>query len=320
MVIAISVFVGVLALVYGTYWFAVLQPETAEQRALRKRMKVSGGARIGRTDLLATDERLGAGGALDRMVRSAGGIVGPLQTQIDRADVKLSLGVVVLGTVVLGAAAFGVLLVTTRLMSVAILGGIALFALPYLVIKYLASRRLAKFEEQFPEAIDLMARALRAGHAFTTALGMAAEEVAEPAGREFRLVHDRQNFGMALGDALRDMARRVPLIDARFFVTAVLTQREAGGNLAEVLDNLAALMRERFKVKRQVRAISAHGRITGWVLTFLAPSIAAILIVIAPAHMAVMVEDRIGIEMIVGALVLQVIGVITIRRIIDIEV
>ena len=254
------------------------------------------------------------------MVRSAGGIVGPLQTQIDRADVKLSLGVVVLGTVVLGAAAFGVLLVTTRLMSVAILGGIALFALPYLVIKYLATRRLAKFEEQFPEAIDLMARALRAGHAFTTALGMAADEVAEPAGREFRLVHDRQNFGMALADALRDMARRVPLIDARFFVTAVLTQRESGGNLAEVLDNLAALMRERFKVKRQVRAISAHGRITGWVLTFLAPSIAAILIVIAPAHMAVMVEDRIGIEMIVGALVLQVIGVITIRRIIDIEV
>jgi len=320
MVIAISVFVGVLALVYGTYWLAVLQPESAEQRALRKRMKVSGGARIGRTDLLATDGRLGAGGALDRMVRSAGGIVGPLQTQIDRADVKLSLGVVVLGTVVLGAAAFGVLLVTTRLMSVAIVGGIALFALPYLVIKYLATRRLAKFEEQFPEAIDLMARALRAGHAFTTALGMAADEVAEPAGREFRLVHDRQNFGMALADALRDMARRVPLIDARFFVTAVLTQREAGGNLAEVLDNLAALMRERFKVKRQVRAISAHGRITGWVLTFLAPSIAAILIVIAPAHMAVMVEDRIGIEMIVGALVLQVIGVITIRRIIDIEV
>jgi tight adherence protein B len=320
MVIAISVFVGVLALVYGTYWFAVLQPETAEQRALRKRMKVSGGARIGRTDLLATDERLGAGGALDRMVRSAGGIVGPLQTQIDRADVKLSLGVVVLGTVVLGAAAFGALLVTTRLMSLAIVGGIALFALPYLVIKYLATRRLAKFEEQFPEAIDLMARALRAGHAFTTALGMAAEEVAEPAGREFRLVHDRQNFGMALSDALRDMARRVPLIDARFFVTAVLTQREAGGNLAEVLDNLAALMRERFKVKRQVRAISAHGRITGWVLTFLAPSIAAILIVIAPAHMAVMVEDRLGIEIMVAALVLQIIGVITMRRIINIEV
>jgi tight adherence protein B len=320
MLIALATFLGVLAMVYGTYWVAVLQPEGSEQRALRKRMKVSGVARAGRTDLLANDAPLGSGGVLDRLLRSTGGIVGPLQTQIDRADVKLSLGVVVLGAVFLGVVTFAALLIATRLFAVAIVGGIALFALPYLVIKYMAVRRLAKFEEQFPEVVDLIARALRAGHAFTTGLGMAADEIDEPAGREFRLVHDRQNFGMPLADALRDMARRVPLIDARFFVTAVLTQRESGGNLAEVLDNLAALMRERFKVKRQVRAISAHGRITGWVLTFLAPAIAAILIVIAPAHMAVMIEDRLGVEMIVGALVLQVIGIITIRRIIDIEV
>ena len=319
MVIAVITFVGILALVFGTYWFAVQQPESAEQRALRKRMKVSGLARVGRTDLLANDAPLGAGG-VDRMLQSAGGMISPLQTQIDRADLKVSVGVVVLSAVVLGGVTFAALLATTRLWGAAILGGVALFALPYVVIKVMATRRLAKFEEQFPEAIDLMARALRAGHAFTTALGMAAEEVEEPAGREFRLVHDRQNFGMPLADALRDMARRVPLIDARFFVTAVLTQREAGGNLAEVLDNLAALMRERFKVKRQVRAISAHGRITGWVLTFLAPAIATILIIIAPSHMAVMIEDPLGVEMVVGALVLQVIGVITIRRIIDIEV
>jgi tight adherence protein B len=320
MVIAIGTFIGVLALVYGTYWFAVQQPETAEHRALRKRMKVSGMARLGQTDLLANDAPLGAGGTLDRMLRNTGALVGPLQTQVDRADLKVSLGVVVVASVCIGGLAFAALLFTTRLWGAAILVGLALCALPYVVIKMMAARRLAKFEEQFPEAIDLMARALRAGHAFTTALGMAAEEVEDPAGREFRLVHDRQNFGMPLADALRDMARRVPLIDARFFVTAVLTQREAGGNLAEVLDNLSTLMRERFRVKRQVRAISAHGRITGWVLTFLAPTLAAILIVIAPSHMAVMVEDRLGIQMVVGALVLQVIGIIAVRRIIDIEV
>ena len=320
MVIVVTTFVGILALVYGTYWVAVLQPEGAEQRALRKRMKVSGLARVGKTDLLVNEAPLGAGGAVDRMLQSAGGFVGPLQTQIDRADLNVSVGVVVLCAVALGVVTFAALLITTRLWGAALAAGVALMALPYAVIKVMAARRLAKFEEQFPEAIDLIARALRAGHAFTTGLGMAAEEIEEPAGREFRLVHDRQNFGMALGDALRDMARRVPLIDARFFVTAVLTQRESGGNLAEVLDNLAALMRERFRVKRQVRAISAHGRITGWVLTFLAPTIAAILIVIAPAHMSVMIEDRLGVQMVVGALVLQVIGVIAIRRIIDIEV
>ena len=109
------------------------------------------------------------------------------------------------------------------------------------------------FEEQFPEAIDLIARALRAGHAFTTGLGIAAEEMPAPVGTEFKRVYDQQNFGMSLPDALRAMAHRVPVLDARFFVTAVLTQRESGGNLAEVLDNLSAVMRERFKVKRQIR-------------------------------------------------------------------
>ena len=119
-----------------------------------------------------------------------------------------------------------------------------------------ASRRrseCSKFEEQFPEAIDLIARALRAGHAFTTGLALVAEEAPQPVAGEFRLLYDQQNFGMPLGDALKAFAERLPLLDARFFVTAVLTQRESGGNLSEILGNLANVIRERFKVKRQVR-------------------------------------------------------------------
>ena len=108
------------------------------------------------------------------------------------------------------------------------------------MLRLLRARRLSKFEEQFPEAIDLIARTLRAGHAFTTGLRMAADELPQPVAAEFRVLHDQQNFGLPLTDALRAFARRVPIIDARFFVTAVLTQREAGGNLAEVLDNLSA--------------------------------------------------------------------------------
>ena len=121
------------------------------------------------------------------------------------------------------------------------------------VIQFKAKRRVRSFEEQFPEAIDLLARALRAGHAFITGLSMVAEEMPDPVGTEFKLAFDRQNFGMPLPDALRALGERVPLLDARFFVTAVLTQREAGGNLSEVLDNLASVIRERFRVKRQVR-------------------------------------------------------------------
>ena len=135
--------------------------------------------------------------------------------------------------------------------------------------------------------MDLIAGALPAGHAFTTAISMVADEVADPTGAEFRLVYDQQNYGMPLPDALKAFAKRVPLLDARFFITAVLTQREAGGNLAEVLDNLAGLIRERSRVKRQVRVASAHGRITGWVLSLMPPALAGMMFVIAPAHMKV---------------------------------
>ncbi len=127
-------------------------------------------------------------------------------------------------------------------------------------------RRPRKFEEQFPEAIELIARALRAGHALTTGLALVAEELPDPVGGEFRLVYDRQNFGMSMPDALHLFAERVPLLDARFFVTAVLTQRESGGNLAEILDNLGDVIRQRFRVKRQIRVVTAHARLTGWVL------------------------------------------------------
>ncbi len=147
---------------------------------------------------------------------------------------------------------------------------------PLIYVRRQRTKRLQTFEEQFPEAVELIARALRAGHAFTTGLGMAADEVPKPAGPEFRRVYDEQNFGMSLPEALRAMAQRVPVLDARFFVTAVLTQRESGGNLSEVLDNLASVMRERFKVKRQIRVISAHGRLSAWILSCLAPALAGV--------------------------------------------
>src|SRR5206468_9289499 len=175
------------------------------------------------------------------------------------------------------------------------------------------------FEEQFPEAIDLIARGLRAGHALTTALQMVGEEIPDPVGGEFRQLFEQQNYGMSLPDALIAFARRVPIIDARFFVTALLTQREMGGNLSEVLDNLAMVIRERFKVKRQVRVVSAHGRITGLVLGILPVAVALVLLVVAPADLRLLVQDPLGIQLLIAGAVLQVIGVLVIRRILDVE-
>ena len=139
------------------------------------------------------------------------------------------------------------------------------------------SVRIKRFEEQFPEALDLLSRAIRAGHAFQTAMGMVADELSEPVGPEFKKTFEQQNFGLPLRDALDAMSVRIPIIDVRFFVTAVLIQRETGGNLSEILDNLAHVVRERFKVLRQVRVHTAHGRFTGYVLLALPAALAVAL-------------------------------------------
>jgi tight adherence protein B len=190
---------------------------------------------------------------------------------------------------------------------------------PYGLVRAKRTRRMLKFEEQFPEAIDLLARALRAGHALTTGLSMVADEMSDPVGPEFRLLFDQQNFGMPLPQALKAFADRIPILDARFFVTAVLTQREAGGNLSEVLDNLSSIIRDRFRVKRQVRVISAHGRITGWILSALPVSLGLFFAFSSPETYRKFYTDPLGIQMIVGALVLQVVGVFIIRKIVTIE-
>jgi len=212
----------------------------------------------------------------------------------------------------------GVTLATSRLLA-GTAAGVAAACLPIAYVRRAARKRLEKFEEEFPEAVDLLARSLRAGHALTTALQMAGEEIAEPVGGEFRRLFDQQNYGMSVPDALRAFAGRVPLLDARFFVTAVLTQRETGGNLSEVLDNLSAVIRERFKVKRQVRALSAHGRITGLSLVVLPIAVAVGLTIIAPQHVRVLINDPLGIKLTLTAVVLQIIGFLAIRRIVNVE-
>jgi len=191
---------------------------------------------------------------------------------------------------------------------------------PFAWLMHRRSQRLKRFEEQFPEALDLMSRAIRAGHAFQTALGMVAEELPAPVGSEFKKTFDRQNFGLPVREAMNEMADRVAILDVRFFVTAVAIQRETGGNLAEILDNLAHVVRERFKIRRQVRVHTAHGRFTGYVLLALPAALAVALSFISPEHIALLFRERMGQMMLVGAMVLQTIGFIWIRQVIKIEV
>jgi tight adherence protein B len=313
-------FALVLGIIGATYYLLVLKPEAEEQSALRKRLKTGAAALKSATGgLQRQDSPLSTIPIVNAALGAGSAFVQPLQKKLDRSGMNLTVGALLL--MCLCSAVAGYLLVETvsRLTLAALVIGLSCAYIPLWFVGFMARRRVTKFEEQFPEAIDLLARALRAGHAFTTGLSMVAEEMPEPVGTEFKLAYDRQNFGMPMGEALKSLGDRVPLLDARFFVTAVLTQREAGGNLAEVLDNLAKVIRDRFKVKRQVRVITAHARITGWVLALLPPSLGVALTLLSPDHMSLLWTDPIGIKMVVVAIVLQVVGTLAIRKLVEIE-
>lgn len=321
MLIAIACFVGVLSILLGAYWFFVLRLEAAAQHTLSRRLNPTRSVgRLAQTSLLKELTPSSSLPVLARVLKGVAGAVGPVERLIERSGYSVSLGQIVLGSAFAALLGAVVAWQLTHQLLLGVGAGFLSGTVPVLFLKRAASRRLARFEEQFPEAIDLIARALRAGHAFTTGLGMVAEEVEEPVRTEFRLLHDRQNYGMPLPDALRSLAVRVPLLDARFFATAVLTQRESGGNLSEVLDGLSRLIRERFKLRRQVRALSAHGRITGWILAALPIALGALLFVIAPQHIGVLFTDPLGVRMVAGAGALQVIGFIVMQRIVNIEI
>ena len=240
------------------------------------------------------------------------------QAGMDWTAKKLFLMMAVFGVV------GGVLAAKSRasdLGGVAIVAGAGLFALlPYIYVARKRTKRMAMFEEQFPEALDFVARALRAGHAFSVSLEMLSEESVDPLAVEFRKVFNEQNLGASAESALKNLSHRVPMLDVRFFVSAVLLQKETGGNLNEILSRLAYVIRERFRLKGQVKAASAHGRITGTILTIMPCVLMILLFFIAPGYLAGMAADEDGRKMIAGALGGQLLGYFFIRRIINIKV
>ena len=308
-----------LTIVFGAYWVFVVVPEDQAARKLRRRLRAEVVTPTPSGSLTRRAARLSALKGLDALLGRSGRLVDPLRRTVEQSGLSITIGLVVLSSIFAASSVFVLIRLVTGLSWAASVVGIAAGSAPYLLVRYAATRRTRLFEDQFPQAIDLIASSLRAGHAFTYGVQMVSDEVADPTGAEFRLLYDQQNFGMPLPDALKGFAARVPLLDARFFITAVLTQREAGGNLAEVLDNLSGLIRERSRVKRQVRVTSAHGRITGWVLSMMPPILFFVMMLVAPEHMNTFVTDPLGIRMILVALVLQVIGTLAIRRIVNVE-
>jgi tight adherence protein B len=314
-------FVVTLAAMLGVYWAVALRPEAAEEDVLRKRLAGGTGASTGalKSRLVKPAEQLSAIPAIDRLLRASTQVVAPLQQQLSMAALKMTLGTLFLACGCAGVTTFALVALTTHQRWLGLLLGLFAAYLPIAYVRARARKRLLLLEEQFPEGIDLIARALRAGHAFTAGLSIVADEAPEPMAGEFRQLYEEQNFGKPLPEAMRTFAQRVPLLDARFFATAVLTQRESGGNLAGILDNISTVIRDRFKVKRQIRVVSAHARITGWILICEPPLLALILTIMMPSHMSKLVTDPIGVGLVAAAIVLQTAGTLVIRKLIKIE-
>jgi tight adherence protein B len=200
--------------------------------------------------------------------------------------------------------------------------GIALgiSTLPFLYIVGKRHKRMRKIEQQLPEVLDLISRALKAGHALPSGLQMAGDETPDPIGKEFRIVHDEVNYGVAVPTALMNLATRVPSTDMRYFVIAVLIQRETGGNLTELLGGISALIRERLKLLGKVRVLSAEGRMSAWILGLLPFVVGGVINLINPKFMSVLWTDPMGLKLIYATLVMMALGALWMRKIIQIRV
>lgn len=243
-----------------------------------------------------------------------------LRTVLYQAEVKWTAG----GLLLLSATGFIIPAYLVHLWAhqffLSVLIGLLLGSTPMVYVLNKRRKRFAKFEAALPEALDLMVSALRAGHSLNSALGLVATETPDPVGGEFRICFEEQNYGLELRTALNNLTVRVPLQDVRMVSTAILIQKESGGNLAEVLDKTAHVIRERFRLRREVRTYTAQGRLTGWILSLLPPVLAIAIYAVNPQTMSLLWKNPVGIKLLYLSAIMTIVGALIIRKIIRIDI
>jgi tight adherence protein B len=317
---AVLVFLLVALAVFAAV--TLLDQRSAQARLIKERLANERKApeRAAEEELaLLRDEQLSQIPALDILLRRSARVT-EIQKMLTQGGLAMRAGNFLGLSALVGVVAAVVAYMVSNRVEVAWVALLVGFLLPYSYASFRRNQRFEKFEELFPEAIDTLARAVRAGHAFTTALEMITSEVAEPVSGEFRQLYEEQKFGMPVRDALINLTERMPLVDVKFFVTAVMLQRETGGNLAEILDNLSYVIRERFKIQRQVRVYTAQGRLTMALLMGMPPIIVAVMLLLNPGFIRPLFSDPIGHTLLVAGIILQTIGYFVIRKIIRIRV
>ncbi|HEV3277702.1 MAG TPA: type II secretion system F family protein [Terriglobia bacterium] len=243
-----------------------------------------------------------------------------LRLLITQAGSRWALSTLLFGSVLAALATAWIVSLFMPAVLLDLLVGVAVGVMPYLYLLAKRSARFQRFDKLLPEAIDLMSRALKAGHAVTSALEMVAQEIGDPVSGEFRIVFDEQNLGLPMREALLNLAQRLPLEDVRFVATAILVQRESGGNLAEVLDKTAGVMRDRIRLRGQLRIYTAQGRLTGWILCAMPFIIFGLVSMANYDYEKKLWTDPLGLHLVYTGLVMMAVGVLAIRKIVDIRV
>ena len=317
--IPIAIFILVLLAVVGGYF--LLSAGRGEKAEVKRRISLLElrNLRDAEVPEFLKNEVLSEVPLLNRLL-SRVNIAARFDRRLRQADMKIPVGTFLLLSLVL----FFVGIIAGRIRhwpnSLSIVVGIALLTVPSLIVDIKRRRRLKRFMNHFPEALEMFARSLRAGHSFTGAIQLVAQEMPDPIGPEFSKVFEEQNLGIPLRQALIGMTDRVDILDVKFFVTAILIQRETGGNLAEIIDKIAYVIRERFRVQGQLKVFTAQARITGTILALLPVGMAVLLGMINPEYMRPLWVEKAGKIMIAVAVTLQILGFLAIRKIIRIKI
>jgi tight adherence protein B len=319
-VIVIGVFIFTVLLIEGGYVFIrrVTDPELKE---VRKRLRTLAAEGYGTEEIVDLLKRRSFSEVpwLNRFLLKI-----PLMHKIDlfliQSGSKSPLGVFVLFSCLLVFVGYFISMVYISSVLISGIIAAALGVLPFLYIDLKKMRRMEKFQRQLPEAMDMIARSLKAGHSFSGGLGMIKEEFDDPISTEFSKVLDELNFGVGIPEALKNLALRVDCPDLKFFVVSVIVQRESGGNLAEILENISRLIRERFKLYGHIRTLAAEGKISAYVLIALPFLFISLIYFVNRAYLKMLIDDPLGRQMAVGAILLMIVGIFIMRKMIQIKV
>ncbi|CAI08209.1 putative Flp pilus assembly protein [Aromatoleum aromaticum EbN1] len=316
---ALATFITVVLFLEGAYlWWA--SSHSADAKRLNRRLdEVASGVGSARPASLYKEQNAAGSAAGDRLLAAVPHLHG-INRLIVQSRLQLTLAQFAGWTVALAALGFTLPLLLNRPLFLGLGFAVVLGMLPTLYVMRARNQHMQRFELQLPEALDLMGRALRAGHAFPTAIKMVAEEMKDPIGGEFRILFDEMNYGVPQQTAMLNLASRTDSTDLSYFVIAVLIQRDSGGNLAELLDNISKIVRARLKLYGEIRTLSAEGKLSAWILGCLPFATAALINIVNPGFMKVLWEDPAGINFIYGAMGMMVLGVVWMRKIIRIRV